>query len=55
MESELNEIKAKLEKAEKIIAQFNSERASIRRYKDELTYREANLRRKYEEVGLSYD
>ena len=55
MEPELNELKIKLEKAEKIIAQFNSERASIRRYKEELTYREANLRKKYEEVGLSYD
>lgn len=55
MESELNELKTKLAEANKIIAQFESEKVEMKRFADELTYLEANLRRKYEEVGLSFD
>lgn len=55
MESEINELKNKLEQANKVIKKFNSEKAALKKWSEELTYREANLRKKYEAVGLSYD
>lgn len=54
-QDDFDKLKAELEKANQIIAEFNSEKVRLARLQEELTYREANLRRKYDEAGLNYE